>query len=182
MKYIFVRHWDYWYRVYHIGEYAKGVINGVEFHIVDQPDRESEFFHFDFYTLTALEIMIENDEFMDRDDSEYADFLEKYRALKCGEIDFFIGSLYYQTFQPDIGTCNDMLLEGKNIFDLKSPSYKPYYAVMFIGEERPLMPDLLVEWTIKVCTRLFRGKFEFRFLDLPSFEKTLEAYNSDERF
>lgn len=95
---------------------------------------------------------------------------------------FFIGSLYYKTFHPDLSTCNDALLEGKNIFDLKSPSYKPYYAVIFIGEERPLTPDLLIEWAAKVCEALFKEQFEFQFVDFPSLEETLESYKSDGRF
>lgn len=88
MKYIFTRHWDYCYGVYRLGKYRNNGINNVEFHISDQPDIETEFFHFDFYTLPALETMIENEEFMDTDDPEYPEFLKKYNAVKCGEIPF----------------------------------------------------------------------------------------------
>lgn len=182
MNYIFTRHWDYWYSVYHIGKYANIHADEVEFYISSQANGEGETFHFDFYSLPALTKMIENNDFISNDNSEYTLFIEKFNALKEGKIDFFIGSLYYQTFNPDLTTCNKALMEGKNILDYKSPSYKPYYAVIFIGEDRSLMPDLIIEWAEKVCTTLFHECFDFQIADIPTIERTLESYNDDGRF
>lgn len=183
MKYIYMRHMDYWYGVYRIGEFKNIGLDEVEFHILDQADKESsEFFHFDYYTLPALTKMIADDDYMESDEPGYPKFLEKYEALKGGELEFFIGSLYYPDFRPNLTDCNNVLLEGKTILDFKSPSYQPYYAVIFIGEEHPLTPDLVIAWTIKLCKALFKEEFNFQIIDIPTVEEALAEYKDDGRF
>lgn len=183
MKYIFIRHWDYWYGVYNIEKCKDVGIDEVEFHISDEDDREAEgFFHFDFYTLPALARMVEDNGFIESDNPEYPMFIERGNALKKGDIEFFIGSLYYQTFYPDLTACNNELIEGKNIFDFKSPPCKPHYAVIFINEKRPLMPELLIKWTVKVCKSLFKEQIVFQLANVPTVEQTLASYKEDVRF
>lgn len=183
MYYIFTRHWDYWYTVYRIGKYEKNSLDEVEFHISNQNNREApEFFHFDFYSLTALKRIIEENDFIDHSDLEYEKFIEKYNALQSGEIDFFIGSLYYETFSPSLTDCNQALLENNNILEFKSPSYEPYYAVIFINERNPLTPDLLIEWTKKVSKALFGKELNFEIADMPNYIQTLASYEDDGRF
>jgi len=182
MGYIYMRHWDYWYNVYQIGDFEKVDANGVEFNISDQEGRGDEFFHFDFYTLTALTRMIEDNDFIENCDSEYPEFIENYEALKSGKIEFFIGALHYQRFYPGLTDCNNAFIGDKSILEYKSPSYQPYYAVIFIKEKQPLMPELLVKWTTKVCRGLFKEAFDFQIADIPTFQQTLESYRSDGRF
>lgn len=181
MKHIFIRHWNYWYSVYQIGKFKNTKADEVEFHISDQADRINEFFRFDLYTLSALEDMIKDDDFIDSYEAEYPKFLENYNALKRGEIELFIGSLCYPSYHPDLNVCNNALLGGQNIFDLKSPSYKPYYAVVFVGEERPLIPNLLIEWTMKICKTFFNEDFVFQINNMPTLEETLADYNENVR-
>jgi len=48
--------------------------------------------------------------------------LEYYRKLELGEIDYFIETLEYSTYNPDLKKCNSLSeYAGKTILDIKSP-------------------------------------------------------------
>ena len=176
-KYIRVRHWDYWWGAYQLLE--KGCPNSVEFSLTDDVEGEELFFHFDFYNLPALQSMIKEGEYMEPESPDYPVFLEKAEALKKGELEYFIGSLYYEDFFPNLEFCNQPLIEGKTIFDAKAPVAAPYYAVLFLHEEQPLVPDVLKSWIERFTQPLFGQSFSFEFADVPTKAQAQESYRDE---
>lgn len=67
IKYIHIRHWDYWWGVYNIGELKNEEVSAVEFSLSNHPAGEDFYFHFDFYTLPALETILGDNEFIETD-------------------------------------------------------------------------------------------------------------------
>ena len=176
-KYIHIRHHDYWWGVYNIGNLKSGDISGVEFSLSNDLGREDFYFHFDFYTLLALENMLVENEFIKADSSDYAHLLERFRGIQNGKLDYFIGSLYYEDYHPAIKDCE--LGEG-SLFNRKSPSISPYYAVVFLNESQPLLPDLLVKWLERLSAELFAGSFCFAFSSIPSKEEAEKEYKNEQ--
>ena len=97
LKYIQIRHWDYWWCAYGINEGEN--LSAVEFSITEDKNGEKLFFHLDLYTLAGLE---HPEGFMEPDTPEYLLFLDQANRLRNGEIDYFIGGLYYRNYTPNL--------------------------------------------------------------------------------
>lgn len=176
-KYIHIRHLNYWWGVYNIGKFKSEDVSAAEFSLFNDPAGEKFYFHFDFYTLPALENMLAENEFMGADSSEYPCFLEKYRKLQNGELDYFVGALYYEDYHPTIKDCE--LGEG-SLFNKKSPNNSPYYAVVFLNENQPLLPELLVKWLERLSTSFFSENFDFALANAPSKEEANNEYKDEQ--
>lgn len=172
-KYLQIRHWDYWWGVY---GYLDALVSGVEFSITEDRDGEQLFFHMDLYTLPALEEFLKSEEYIEKTDRSFPCFVEMSSALHRGSMEYFIGGLYYRDYWPEIAWCNQFWQEEKRIFSLKSPEREPYYAVVFIREERPLLPKLLLEWVKKMSVPLFRISDDYEIANQPSYEAAGAEY------
>lgn len=179
VKYIQIRHLDYWYGVYETGEYRNEFVSGVEFSLTDDRDGENRFFHFDFYTLSALEELLTTNEWMEPDSPQYPDFIKKCRALQDGTTDYFISGLYYPGDQPPLFHCD---MTSRSILDCKSGSATPNYAVLFLREREPLLPPVLIQWLEKLSKDLFLEDFSFEFANTPDKASVEEEYKQDGRF
>lgn len=171
-KYLQIRHWDYWRSVY---GYARNPVSSVEFSITQDRDGEQLFFHLDMDTLPALEKLLKSGEYIDKNDASYQYFLGRAEKLRQGSMDYFVGALYYKDYTPDMVKCNQYQQAGKDIFSVKSPQQSPYYAWLFIREERPLFPELLAEWMERLSPSLFCEQFTYEIANVPSREDTAEA-------
>lgn len=176
-KYIHIRHLDYWWGVYNIGNLKSGDISGVEFSLSNDQAGDDFYFHFDFNTLPALENILAENEFIEADSSDYPHFLEKCREIQNGASDYFIGALYYEDYHPTIKDCK--LREG-SLFDKKSPNSSPYYAVVFLNENQPLLPELLVKWLERLSIDFFAEGFCFAFSSIPSKEEAEKEYKDEQ--
>ena len=175
VKYIHIRHWDYWWSVFGI---VSTSISSVEFSLTDDKEGEKFYFHFDVYTLAAFPEITKPGEFYEPDDASWPYFMEYAKALEEGSIDYFVGMLYYEDgYLPDIIRCNQFKEQGKDIFSVMSEGEPPYYAVLFIREKRPLCPELILEWAEKLSPFLFQGEVTYKFADVPSEDEAREAYN-----
>lgn len=173
-KYIRVRHWDYWWLAYHM---LKGYEpQCVELSLTYDVKGKEIFFHFDFYNLPALQSLIDEDEYMEPESPDYPVFLDKVEAMKKGELEYFVGALYYEHFSPSLSFCNQPLTEGKTIFDAKAPAAVPYYAVIFLREEQPLMPEILQSWIERLVQPFFGQPFALEFADVPTREQAETSY------
>ncbi len=182
-RYIQIRHWDYWYSVYGIGQFDKINAGCVEFKITNDSKGDETFFNFDFINLLALEEIIDDNSFMEKDDIQFPDFHRKYVELKNGDIEYFIGALYYEDYQPTISECNRRLMESQTIMDMESPPLKPYYAVVFLHEHRSLNPEVLVDWATRISNRLFKEhQTLYQVAAVPTHEQAQAAYESDGLF
>lgn len=176
-KYLQIRHQDYWWSVY---GYTKSPVRGVEFSITEDRAGEQFFFHLDIYTLPALEEeFLAPGEYIDGDNPSFPYFQNKAAMLRQGSIDYFVGCLYYEDIWPDMARCNQYQQDGGSIFSVTSPSRPPYYAVLFIREERSLLPELLIEWMKKISPSLFCEDFDFEIADIPSREDAVKSYEID---
>lgn len=181
IKYIQIFHWDYWYDVYDLYEDGTISCKAVEFSITEDEAGEDFFFHFDFYNLPALRETIQNGEYVEPEKPHYEKFLSQAEGLYRKEYPYFIGSLYYPDFFMDMSSLSGKELEDgeKTIFDYKSPAMSPHYAVVFLGEERPLTPDVLQEWTENLSPILFKEKFSCKIAHIPAKEEALSSYQRD---
>lgn len=87
--------------------------------------------------------------FVGEDTDAQNQFVEQVRKLKAGEIEYFVMSV---NSQHNIG----QVPEGRTLFDYPAVS-KPQerHVSIFVGEERPLMPDVLCGWMEKLSPILF---------------------------
>lgn len=177
MKFIQIRHWDYWFHYYDIGDYKYKELDGVEFCITNDYKGDDFVFYFDVYNMNALEYMIGQDEFIEKEDKEYDYFINRYQEMKNNKIKYFIGSLYYESYSPNIKLCNFELKDNKTILDLKSPNYSPHCAVIFINDRHPVSLDVLYEWVGNIYKSLFKEDSEFKVVNIPTYEQVLKEYN-----
>ena len=147
------RHLDYWEGVYGIGAPPCYL----EFALYENRAAEAvvdSFFHFDVGNLTAALNWEEWD-----DEEEKRAFLRQAERLEAGEIDYWISWLYYPAGYPasDSYLCYESCLpRGSTIYDLKNArGVSPYYAVIFVRESQPLMPEVLSGWMEKLSPVLF---------------------------
>ena len=174
-KYIQIRHWDYWWEVYSCGRDWAGP-QGVEFSLTDDEDGEELFFHFDFYNLPGLRELLRQGELIQADDSEYPAFLRQAQELERGEREYFIGGLYYRHFTPSLAFCNQPLMPERTLLDLQAPVASPYYAVLFLAEERPLTPEVLTGWMTQLSYPLFGRTFSAVMAHPPTRAEALEQW------
>lgn len=125
LKYLQIRHWNYWWGVYQCGTSTPACPNAVEFALTDDKAGSVPFFHFDFYTLPGLREILRDSSFMEPEDPDYPAFLHKTEDLQLGKIPYFIGGLYYRHFTPDLAFCNQSLSSKHTLLDLRAPSAWP---------------------------------------------------------
>ena len=180
LKYIQVRHMDYWWGVYNVGEFKQEYIDGLEFSLTNDSKGEELFFHFDLWNLPCLEQMIAEEEFMEKGDPDYDLLLHQYNALKNHETDFFIADLFYFDEKHEngygylsLGKCR---LNGNSIFELRNKNNeKPYYGVIFINESEALIPEKVIKWMEKLSTELFQENFQLQFANIPNKNEILNS-------
>lgn len=178
LKYIQIRHWDYWWSVYQCGKTGTDCPGAVEFSLTDDAAGEELFFHFDCYNLKGLERMMREGDFMGLDAADYPAFLSRVSALKRGETAYFIGALYYRDFSPNLDFCNQPLAQGCSLLDLKAWA-APYYAVLFLAEESPLLPEVLISWMTRLSGHLFGRELSVEMAHFPSKEAVLESWKDE---
>lgn len=175
-RYLHIRHWDYWYGVYHIDGCTP---NSAEFIITEDEKGEQPFFHFDITNLAGMEQLLAEDDYIQPNDPSYPDFCAGVDALRKGKIPFLIGGLFFRHYTPPISVCNAPLNRSISLLDIHSPSVPPYYADIFIQESRLLTPDVLVEWVEHLSPTLFHQRFTCQIADIPTEEETRDAHQED---
>ncbi len=176
MKYIQIRHMNYWWHIHDIEPFRIDGANEIEFSITEDKEGDNLFFHLDFYNLSSLVDMIKKEEFMEKENPEYNNFIQRYHRLKNGESEYFIGAIYYKDHYPTLQECE---LNGRCIFDLKSPTLEPYYAVVFLNENKPLTPEKVMNWIEKLSKDFFKQSIDYEIAELITKEYAQLAYNKE---
>lgn len=179
LKYIQIRHWDYWWAVYQCGTRKPSDLSTAEFSVTDTEEEEPVFFHFDFYNLSGLKRLIREREFIEPEHPDYPVFLREAEALKERKKEYFIGELYYRCFAPNLAFCNQPLTPEHTLLDLKAPVPAPYYAVLFLAEERPLVPEVLHVWLKRLSGPLFGADYSFVLPRIPTREEALASWEDE---
>lgn len=182
LKYIRIRHWDYWWEVYQCGKQEPDCPKAVEFMLSDDREGRYPFFHLEFYNLPGLCDTLREGLFMEREDPDYPAFLRRAEALDRRELDYFVGALYYHDFVPDLTFCNQPLMPGHTLLDLTAPVARPYYGVLFLREEQPLTPEVLAKWVAALAKPLFQKNFLVEIADTPTRAEALASWQADHRF
>lgn len=106
-------------------------------------------------------------------------FLNLAEQLLAGKRKFFIGALYYEKPVPSLALCNRPLSEKETLFDRKSLPAAPYYAVIFLREDRPLTPEVLISWVERLAPALLGKTLSCRLGWSPSRETALRSYQEE---
>lgn len=154
--------------------------NAVEFALTDDKAGSVPFFHFDFYTLPGLREILRDSSFMEPEDPDYPAFLHKTEDLQLGKIPYFIGGLYYRHFTPDLAFCNQPLSSKHTLLDLRAPSASPNYAVLFLSEVRPLIPEVLTTWMTRLSGALFGSPFSAAIARTPTREEAQAHWEKEQ--
>ena len=64
-------------------------------------------------------------------------------------------------------------------FDRKSLPAAPYYAVVFLWEDRPLTPEVLISWVERLAPALLGKTLSCRLGWSPSRETALKSYQEE---
>lgn len=158
VRWIYPRHWDYWFSVY-------GLLEGkdhpclLEFAIF--PDRVDnalvvdEYFHLDVGNFVSADAFIRDEWNEWNSEEEKRRFAEQTERLRRGETEYFIANLYYPN-QVWGQYYMDCLPRGKSVFDIKNKiEDAPYYGEIYIREARPLIPEVLENWMERLSPVLF---------------------------
>lgn len=179
VKYVQVDYWNYWWCVYSTDrEFSPP--HWVECSLTDDASGETPFFHFDLYNLHQLRHMIREQDFIQPDHPDYPAFLRQAETLERSEADFFIGALYYKDFTPDLAFCNQPLSSDRALTELRSPPLSPHYAVLFLAEERPLIPQVLTHWLTRLARPLFGRDFTALLPRIPTREEAAASWQSEQ--
>ena len=100
-------------------------------------------------------------------------------SSSVGKRDYFIGALYYEKPVPSLALCNRPLSEKETLFDRKSLPAAPYYAVVFLREDRPLTPEVLISWVERLAPALLGKTLRCRLGWSPSRETALKSYQEE---
>jgi hypothetical protein len=175
---------DYWWNIYGIGICKPEDAAAVEFSVTDDEEGENRFFHFDLLNLPCLEEMITTGECVKKDDPDYDLFLHRYSTLKNGEVDYFIGYLFYPAEKHGEGYSfysfkhlNEHSLSGKSIFEIKNKKNEPpYYVSVFVNEADALTTEKIIEWTKKLSQKMFLTTFDLQLAGIPDKNEALLCY------
>lgn len=175
-KYIQIRHWDYWYKLYDLGDYKREYLNSVEFNLTDDLEGEEFYFHLELSNLKAAPYYI--DEYLDEsdDNDDYVQFIAYLDELKKGSRDYFIVNLYYN---DPVQSIDEVNIQCESIFDLKREAIKPYYADVFIKENEALTIENLLKWLKKIGYAFFNEDFNYIIANSESLESTYEEYKRE---
>ena len=174
VKYIQVDYWNYWWCVYSTAKDFSPP-HWVECSLTDDADGRMPFFHFDLYNLPGLQALLREGTFLPPDHPDHPGFLRRAEALERGASNYFIGALYYRDFTPDLDLCGLPAEKGISLLDLRSPPSSPYYAAVFLAEERPLTPEVLTCWTARLSLPLFGWAFACRIAHAPTRAEALAS-------
>ena len=179
--YLQIRDWNYWWNVYQFGGAEPSVPQGAEFSLTFDQDGEEFYFAFDFYNLSALRQFCsdESEAFVEPDHPDRPLFLDLAEQLSVGKRDYFIGALYYEKPVPSLDLCNRPLSEKETLLDRKSLPAAPYYAVVFLREDRPLTPEVLISWVERLAPALLGKTLSCRLGWFPSRETALKSYQEE---
>lgn len=117
---------------------------------------------------------------MEPEDPDYPAFLHKTEDLQLGKIPYFIGGLYYRHFTPDLAFCNQPLSSKHTLLDLRAPSASPNYAVLFLSEVRPLIPEVLTTWMTRLSGALFGSPFSAAIARTPTREEAQAHWKKEQ--
>lgn len=170
IKYIHIRHWDYWFSVYKIGPYQTHGIKGVEFNLTDDKEGNIIFYHLALHTIPSLDDIILDNNYLGLDDSMYPLFMRKCHELHDGDVDYFIGSRYYHP------SSNENYSTVPPVVQIKTSSYISHYSDIFIKDKEPLLPDTLILWLQRLSMELFIDEYEFILTDVPDHEMAVDAF------
>ena len=179
-KYLHIYDWNYWWGYYRCGKDCEP-FHSAEFSLTEDEAGKVSFFHLDFNNLSALHQTIRDGEFVEPDSPDHPSFLEQAKRLRNGEQDWFIGALYYPLFSPEMRFCNASVRSGVPLTKLLSPSVPPYYGVIFLREERPLTPEVLMRWVEALSHPLFGQKFSCTLAQIPSRQEAMEQFENEMR-
>lgn len=168
LKYIHARHMDYWYAVHGVGDYTQEDAEGLEFSITNDEKGRKCFFLLDLLNLPALERIIAEKDEKEKNEPGHELFLQRYQALKNGEIDFFIAWLCYPGKPCDFKkegdgclTLMDCKFNGKSVFKIRNKNgSKPDYAVIFVNEREALLPKKVVHMDGKIVRNAVSEKLQ----------------------
>ena len=179
--YLQIRDWNYWWNVYQFGGAEPSVPQVAEFSLTFDQDGEAFYFAFDFYNLSALRqfCSAESEAFVEPEHPDRPLFLNLAEQLLAGKREFFIGALYYENPVPSLALCNRPLSEKETLFDRKSLPAAPYYAVVFLREDRPLTPEVLISWVERLAPALLGKTLSCRLGWSPSRETALRSYQEE---
>ena len=179
--YLQIRDWNYWWNVYQFGGAEPSVPQGAEFSLTFDEDGEEFYFAFDFYNLSALRQFCsdESEAFVEPDHPDRPLFLDLAEQLSVGKRDYFIGALYYDPPASSLAFCSRPLTEKETLFDRKSLPAAPYYAVVFLREDRPLTPEVLISWVERLAPALLGKPLRCRLGWSPSREAALTSYEEE---
>lgn len=150
---------DYWYDVYRIRKYGDEPTE-VEFSITNDKESKKLFFHFDLCNLNNVQ--------------RYKEMLERKK-------EFIIPYLYYPTEKFSEGFSYQCMckLNNKTILDIRNQqNQKPYYAVIFIADRKPLLPNNLVIYMEYLIKSLFFQDISLQISIIPSYKKTIYSFTT----
>lgn len=150
-KYIQIKSLDYWASLYEIDENTTSDLSWVEFNITNDSGGDEHFFWLEFSNISHC---TGGDFYYGSEPEKISELIQK---LIDSEIDFFVNRAIYphkeRFFAPET-------FDKSTIFDHKHME-SPHYVHIALSEQRPLTPEVLVEWLTKFSNSLFGEQFEF---------------------
>lgn len=132
---------------------------------VPSADADGAFFRLDLGNLTAAKAWCLDDEgWKDFGPDRQSAFVRLTGELEAGKTDFFIDWLYYRDDYPDHAVeYLNPLPEGRTVAECRNRNgVSPDYAVLFVRENRRLLPEVLCEWMERLSPVLFGDRCVYR--------------------
>lgn len=156
------------------------VPNAVEFALTDDKAGSVPFFHFDFYTLPGLREILRDSSFMEPEDPDYPAFLHKTEDLQLGKIPYFIRRTLLPALYSGSGLLQSAPIFKAYLAGSTAPSASPNYAVLFLSEVRPLIPEVLTTWMTRLSGALFGSPFSAAIARTPTREEAQAHWKKEQ--
>ncbi len=181
MKYLYLRHYDFWWVHYGMEDAPEKTVS---VWIYDDNDRESDFFEIEVGTVSDLEHLIEDmkEELKtcpeDVEIEEYEELQRQLLRIKSGEAYYFLHNVYFDTFSPDLKTCNAFRGTGKSIKNIDVPMQTPSCIEVYVNEQTVNNKNALAESLKKLFLEFKLGETDFEFIDEVLYEQAKESWRS----
>jgi hypothetical protein len=150
--------------------YPGGPADDYDFWLTDDREGERVYFSLELMNLPHLAYLLSEDWHFQAEVRDLAAYQNRYKALRGGDIRYFIGNLYYGEKNESGGgyeflSVGESVLDGRTVFEVKNRNgMSPYSASIYLAETKPLTPERVTEWMEKLSLELFGTAYRFEYV------------------
>ncbi len=174
MKYIEIRHIDFWFDYYNLNKNSDP--KPVEVNIYDDETLSKFCIQLDISTKKHLERELADEykdlEYFLNSINQYDSFMKYYARFASGEIYYIIYNIFLDSEQTSLKELNSILTNGKKVAEIKRNYVRPFCANVYVNESDIFTPSKLIHCIKRLFVELNLGENDFEIVNPISLNET----------